>query len=313
MAELYDLIIIGAGPAGLTAAIYAQRAQLNTLVLEKLSPGGQILFSGEIENYPGFSEAIPTQRLIKQMQEQAENLGMSLKHEEAETISQQTKKKIIHTCSGRQYETLAVIIATGSRPGRLGIKGEEKFTGRGVSYCATCDAPFFRNQIVGVIGGGNTALEESLYLAKFASRIYHIHRRRTFRGERILQERIIKNPRIDVVWNSAVEEIYGKDRVEGIKLRNLKSKKTSHLVCAGVFIFAGLEPNTEFVNGFLELDNKGFIKTDKKLQASVKGVFVCGDARNNLLKQVVVACGEGALATCIAEKYINKIKGIEYK
>lgn len=313
MEGIYDLVIIGAGPAGLTAAIYAQRAQLNTLVLEKLSPGGQILFSGEIENYPGFSEAIPTQRLIKQMQKQAENLGMNLKYEEVESISQQTKKKIIHTCSGKQYETLAVIIAPGGRPGRLGIKGEEEFTGRGVSYCATCDAPFFRNQTVAVIGGGNTALEESLYLAKFAKQIYHIHRRRTFRGERILQERVSKNPKIDIVWNSVVKEIYGKDQVERIKLRNLKSNKTSHLACAGIFIFAGLEPNTEFVNGFLELDEKGFIKTDEKLETSVKGVFACGDVRNNFLKQVVVACGEGALATCMAEKYINKTRGIEYK
>jgi len=162
MKELYDLVIIGAGPAGLTADIYAQRAQLKTLVLEKLSPGGQILLSEKIENYPGFSEAISAQKLMEQMQKQAENLGMNLEYEEVKNINQQTGKKVIRTHTGKQYETLALIIATGASPGRLGVKGEEKFTGRGVSYCATCDAPFFRDQKVAVIGGGNTALEESL-------------------------------------------------------------------------------------------------------------------------------------------------------
>lgn len=313
MKETYDLAIIGAGPAGLTAVIYAQRAQLKTLVLEKLSAGGQLLLSGKIENYPGFSEAVGAQELTDQMQKQAENLGMNLKYEEVKSISQQDKKKVIHTYTGKEYETLAIIIATGTRPGRLGIKGEEELTGRGVSYCATCDAPFFRNQIVGVIGGGNTALKESLYLTKFTAKICLIHRRGMFRGEKILQERVNKNAKIEIIWNSVVEKIYGKEQVEGIKVKNLKTEKIFDLVCSGLFIFTSPKPNTEFVKNFIELDNQGFIKTDEKLEANIKGIFACGDVRKNLLKQIIVACGEGALATYMAEAYVNKIKGIEYK
>jgi len=312
MKELYDLVIIGAGPAGLTAAIYAQRSQLKTLVLEKLNPGGQILLSEKIENYPGFSEAISTQRLMEQMQKQAENLGMSLEYEEVEHVSQQTEKKVIRT-NNSEYETLAVIIATGTSPGRLGVKGEKELTGRGVSYCATCDAPFFKNQKVVAIGGGNTALEESLYLTKFAAKLYLVHRRAMFRGEKILQERVSKNAKIEIICNSVAEQIYGKEQVQGIRIKNLKTDKISDLDCSGVFIFTSPKPNIEFAKDFLELDNQGFIKTNEKLETSVKGIFACGDVRKNFLKQVVVACGEGALATHITEAYVNKIKGIEYK
>ncbi len=313
MAELYELVIIGAGPAGLTAAIYAQRAQLKTLVLEKLSPGGQLLLSAKIENYPGFSEAIPAQKLVEQMQKQAENLGMNLKLEEVKNISQRDGKKIVHTFAERQYEALTIIVATGARPSRLGVEGEERLTGRGVSYCAVCDAPFFGNKTVAVVGGGSTALEESLYLAKFARKVYLIHRRGMFRGEKILGKRVTKNPKIEIVWNSIVEEIWGSEEVEKIKIRHLKKERTSDLICSGIFIFVGLKPNTEFVKDFMELDDQGFIRTDERLAANIKGIFACGDVRTNLLKQIIVACGEGALATYIAEAYVNKIKGIEYK
>jgi len=313
MKEIYDLVIIGAGPAGMTAAIYAQRAQLKTLVLEKLSPGGQILLSAKIENYPGFSEAILAQKLVEQMQKQAENLGMNLKLEEVKNISQQDGKKIVHTFTGRQYEALAMIIATGTRPGRLGVKGEKKLTGQGVSYCAICDAPFFKNRIVAVVGGGSTALEEGLYLAKFASKVYLIHRRGMFRGEKILAKRVTENPKIEIVWNSIVEKICGEEEVEKIKIKNLKTEKISNLICSGVFIFVGLKPNTEFIKDFIELDNHGFIKTNERLETNIEGIFACGDVRNNLLKQIIVACGEGALANYMTETYVDKIKGIEYK
>jgi len=313
MNKVYDLIIIGAGPAGLTAAIYAQRARLNTVVLEKLTPGGQILLSEKIENYPGFPEVISAQKLMKQVQKQAENLGTKLKHEEARSIALEDEKKIIHTSGGKKYKTLAVIIATGAETRRLGIEREKEFIGRGISYCATCDAPFFRNQQVAVVGGGNIALQEALYLSKFAEKIYLVHRRGMLRGEKILQERITKNPKIEIIWRSVVDQIYGEEKVKGVKLKNLKTKKTHNLPCSGLFIFVGLKPNTEFVQNILELDEKGFIKTGENLESSRRGIFACGDVRKNLLKQVIVACGEGALATHMAEKYINEVKGIEYK
>ncbi len=313
MEKIYDLIIIGAGPAGLTAAIYAQRARLNTVVLEKLTPGGQILLSEKIENYPGFPEVISAQKLMKQVQKQAENLGTKLKYEEARSIALEDEKKIIHTSGGKKYKTLAVIIATGAETRRLGIEREKEFIGRGISYCATCDAPFFRNQQVAVVGGGNMALQEALYLSKFAEKIYLVHRRGMLRGEKILQERITKNPKIEIIWRSVVDQIYGGEKVKGVKLKNLKTKKTHNLPCSGLFIFVGLKPNTEFVQNILELDEKGFIKTGENLESSRGGIFACGDVRKNLLKQVIVACGEGALATHMAEKYINEVKGIEYK
>ena len=313
MEKIYDLIIIGAGPAGLTAAIYAQRARLNTVVLEKLTPGGQILLSEKIENYPGFPEVISAQKLMKQVQKQAENLGTKLKYEEARSIVLEDKKKIIHTSGGKKYKTLAVIIATGAETRRLGIEREKEFIGRGISYCATCDAPFFRNQQVAVVGGGNMALQEALYLSKFAEKIYLVHRRGMLRGEKILQERITKNPKIEIIWRSVVDQIYGEEKVKGVKLKNLKTKKTHNLPCSGLFIFVGLKPNTEFVQNILELDEKGFIKTGENLESSRRGIFACGDVRKNLLKQVIVACGEGALATHMTEKYINEVKGIEYK
>ena len=313
MNKVYDLIIIGAGPAGLTAAIYAQRARLNTVVLEKLTPGGQIILSEKIENYPGFPEVISAQKLMKQVQKQAENLGTKLKHEEARSIALEDEEKVIHTSGGKKYKTLAVIIATGAETRRLGIKREKEFIGRGISYCATCDAPFFRNQQVAVVGGGNMALQEALYLSKFAEKIYLVHRRGMLRGEKILQERITKNPKIEIIWRSVVDQIYGEEKVKGVKLKNLKTKKTHNLPCSGLFIFVGLKPNTEFVQNILELDEKGFIKTGENLESSRRGIFACGDVRKNLLKQVIVACGEGALATHMAEKYINEVKGIEYK
>ena len=313
MKELYDLIIIGAGPAGLTAAIYAQRSQLKTLVFEKLSPGGQLLLSAKIENYPGFSEAIPAQKLVEQMQKQAENLGMNLELQEVKNISQRDGKKIVRTFAEKQYEALTMIIATGTKPNRLGVEGEERLTGQGVSYCAICDAPFFKNKIVAVVGGGSTALEEGLYLAKFASKVYLIHRRGMFRGEKILAKRVTENPKIKIIWNSIVEEICGEEEVEKIKINNLRTEKISDLICSGIFIFVGLKPNTEFIKDFIELDSQGFVKTDEHLEASVKGIFACGDVRSNLLKQIIVACGEGALATHMAETHINQIKGIEYK
>ena len=311
--KTYDLVIIGAGPAGLTASIYAQRARLDAVVLERLVPGGQILLSERIENYPGVPLAISPKRLMEKMQRQAENLGMKLEQVETKGIELDEEKKIIHTLSDKKFPTLAVIIASGTEPSKLGAEGEATFVGRGVSYCATCDAPFFKNQEVMVVGGGNTALEEALHLVKFVSKVYLVHRRGMLRAEKILQERAFRNPKVEIIWRSVVTMIYGDSQVEGVELKNLETGKIKKVPCSGIFISAGLKPNTEFIRDLIKLDKKGFVKTRANLETNVPGIFACGDVRKNLLKQVVVACGEGALAAVSAEKYINKAKGVEYK
>lgn len=311
--ETYDLVIIGAGPAGLTASIYAQRARLDAVVLERLVPGGQILLSERIENYPGVPLPISPKRLMEKMQRQAENLGMKLEQVETKGIELDEEKKIIHTLSDKKYTTLAVIIASGTEPSKLGAEGETIFVGRGVSYCATCDAPFFKDREIMVVGGGNTALEETLHLVKFVSKVYLVHRRGMLRAEKILQERAFRNPKVEIIFRSVVTMIYGDSQVEGVNLKNLETGKIKKVPCSGIFISVGLKPNTEFIRGLIECDKKGFVKTRANLETNVPGIFACGDVRKNLLKQVVVACGEGALAAASAEKYINKIKGIEYK
>jgi len=311
--KLYELVIIGAGPAGLTASIYAQRAKIDTLVLEKLSPGGQILLSERIENYPGFSEAISPQRLMEEMRKQAENLGMRLSLEEVSKIEVKDREKIIYTSSGKKYRTLSIIVASGAETSKLEVEGEKEFTGRGVSYCATCDAPFFKNKEVTVVGGGNAAVEEALYLTRFVKKVYLVHRRGMLRAEKILQERAFKNPKIRMVWKSVINQIYGKNYVEGVKLKNLETGKIEDLSCQGIFISVGLKPNTEFLQGLVKLDENGFVRTDENMQASIEGIFACGDVRKNMAKQVVVACGEGAQAALVAGKYTDKLKGIEYK
>ncbi|MFQ5836173.1 MAG: NAD(P)/FAD-dependent oxidoreductase, partial [bacterium] len=298
---------------GLTASIYARRALLDAVVLERLTPGGQILLSQRIENYPGIPLAISPRRLMERMQRQAENLGMKLEQSEAKGIELDHEKKIIHTLSDQKYTTLAAIIASGTEPSKLGVEGEATFVGRGVSYCATCDAPFFKDQEVMVVGGGNTALEETLHLVKFVRKAYLVHRRGMLRAEKILQERAFRNPKVEIIFRSVVTVIYGDSQVEGVELKDLETGKTKKVPCSGVFVSVGLKPNTDFIRGLIELDKKGFVKTRANLETNVPGIFACGDVRKNLLKQVVVACGEGALATCSAEKYINKVKGIEYK
>jgi thioredoxin reductase (NADPH) len=313
MKKTHDLVIIGAGPAGLTASIYAGRARLDAVVLERLVPGGQILLSQRIENYPGVPLPISSKRLMEKMQGQAENLGMKLERVEARAIELDHPKKIIHTLSDKKYTTLAVIIASGTEPSKLGAEGEATFVGRGVSYCATCDGPFFKDQEVMVVGGGNTALEETLHLVKLARKVYLVHRRGMLRAERILQERARRNPKVEIIFRSLVAMIYGDSQVEGVELKNLETGKIKKVPCSGVFISVGLKPNTDFIRGLIELDKKGFVKTRANLETNVPGIFACGDVRKNLLKQVVVACGEGALAAASAEKYINKVKGVEYK
>ena len=302
--KTHHLIIIGAGPAGLSASIFAQRAGIDALVLEKLTPGGQILTSEKIENYPGFPHAIATEELILRIVQHAENLGMRLKNEEATQISGQ-REKIVCTDSGATHRSFSIIIASGAQPLPLGVPGETKLRGKGVSYCATCDAPFFRDETIVVAGGGNTAAEEALYLTRFVSKVYLVHRRDAFRADKILQDRILANEKIDILWHCVLEEIHGSNKVDGVLIRELKTEKTRHLTCGGVFIYVGIKPSSDFVKDWIKTDKKGYILTNDRLETNVPGVFACGDVRSNVMKQVIVACSEGAQATFIAGKYLE--------
>ncbi|MCM8783963.1 MAG: thioredoxin-disulfide reductase [Candidatus Omnitrophica bacterium] len=306
--DIYDLIIIGGGPAGLSCAIYAGRARLRTLVLEKTSFGGQLLFTQRIENYPGFSEPVSSYVFAEEMKKQAEKFGAEFKEAEVIEIDIKGKEKIITTQEEQIYRSFAVVVAAGTRYKELGVPGELELLGKGVSYCGTCDGPLFQHKEIAVVGGGDTALEETIFLSRFAKKIFLIHRRDRLRGAKILQEKIFALQNLEVHWDTVVLKIEGGERVKGIKVKNLRSEKEDFIACEGVFIFVGLKPQTEFVKGMLKLDEQGFVVTDEKLQTSQEGIFACGDVRKNNLKQVVNACAEGALAAISAEKYIEEVR-----
>ena len=299
---MYDLIIIGAGPAGLTAALYAGRFGLNTLVLEKMVVGGRILMSESIENFPGFVDGISTQELTGNMRKQVEALGIKIECEEVLELDCKSKKVKI---GADTYGSKAIIIATGARPRKLGVPEEEKLTGRGVSYCATCDAPLYREKSVVVVGGGDAVAEEALYLARFAKNVTIVHRRQELRASEILQRRLKVNNKISFLLSSIVTQICGSMRVESAKIKNTVSSEEKIFPCDGVFIFIGYEPETEFLKSKLKLDAKGFIITNELLHTSEEGLFACGDCRSKSLYQVITACGDGAVAADSAYKYIT--------
>ncbi len=304
MAETLDLVIIGGGPAGLTAYLYAARARLNCVLVEKLSPGGQVLVTDLVENYPGFPEPLSGFELMDRFLAQVKKLGLQTINGEVVRLETEGDLKKIVFSDGRVLETRAVIIATGARPNRLGVPGEKELTGKGVSYCATCDGPFFRDQEVAVVGGGNTAVQEAIFLTRFAKRVYLIHRRDQLRAQKILQERALANEKITIFWNRVVEEILGQDQVEGVRLRNVKTGEEETLKVQGVFIFVGISPQSEFVKGLLPLDEKGFIITDCEMRTEVPGVFAAGDVRSKACRQIVTAAGDGATAAYMAEHYL---------
>jgi len=298
---MYDLIIIGGGPAGLTAGIYAQRARLKTLLLEKEMLGGQIAVSDVIENYPGFP-SISGADLMERFEQHARGLGLEIKMADVMDILDRDKEKIIKTSEG-DLIAKTVIVATGAKPKRLGISGEKEFTGKGVSYCATCDGPFFKGQKVLVVGGGDTAVKEAVYLSRIAGRVYIAHRRDQLRAEKVIQEKAFSTPNIEMLWSYVLKEIKGKTGVEKVILENLKDNSVRELNVKGVFVFVGINPTTDFVD--VEKDKNGFIKTDQGMQTSVKGIFAAGDCRTTPLKQVSTAVGDGAIAAFMAEKYIE--------
>ncbi len=298
---MHDLIIIGGGPAGLTAALYAGRSRLDTLLIEKMSLGGRILMSESIENYPGFPGGILTAELISRMEKQVRELGVKI--ESDEVIELDCAKKTVKTSSGL-HESLAIIIAAGARARKLNVPGEEKYTGRGVSYCATCDAPFYKEKKVVIVGGGNAVAEEALYLSRFASSVNIVHRRQDLRASMILQEKVQQDKKINFILSSVITEIKGAQKVGAVRIKDLLSGKESDFSCDGVFIYIGYEPETIFLKGKLKMDEGGFIIADEVMATSVEGIFACGDCRKKSLYQVINACGDGAVAADSAYKFI---------
>ncbi len=301
----YDVIIIGGGPAGLTAGLYTSRARLTTLLLEKSALGGQVIKTEQIENYPGYATGISGFELIQHMEQQAKNFGLSIASAAAESITLLEDRVIKVTSSEGELRTRSLIIATGSEPRLLGADGEERLTGRGVSYCATCDGAFFREKAVAVIGGGDSAIEEALFLSRLAKRVHIIHRRDQLRAVQILQDRARSASNISFVWNSVVEEIIGDGRVSALRLKNLKDGTASMLTVDGVFIYVGLRPNTGWLAGLMPLTDDGLIVTNDLMETTLPGVFAAGDVRKKLLRQIATAVGDGATAAFAAEKYVQ--------
>jgi thioredoxin reductase (NADPH) len=313
MSEIYDCIIVGAGPAGFGAALYTARDRMKTLILEKLMPGGQIINTDRIENYPGI-ERIDGAGLIMQMQKQVENFGAEIKTScEATKLEKLQDGKIAVYCDKDKYTARAVILALGSDYRKLGIPGEEQFrqAGAGVSYCGTCDAPFFKGKQVVAVGGGNTAVQETLHLAKFAEKVTMIHRRDEFRAARVLVEELLAkanepNSNLIIKYNTVATAIQGEGKVQSVKLKDVKSSQEHDYPCDGVFIFIGMVPNTGFLKGFVELTDKGFIKCDcAYLRTTVPGVFVAGDCRIGAAMQLATAVGDGVVAAMMLKQYFR--------
>lgn len=303
----YDLIIAGGGPAGLTAGLYAARARLQTLLVERMAPGGQAATTFHIENYPGFARGVSGPDLAQAMEDQAKQFGLEVTYGEVKGLGSRKPFWELEV-EDRKVSAKAVIVATGVEPRKLGVPGEETLRGRGVSYCATCDGPFFKDQDIGVIGGGDSAVEEALYLTRFARRVYLVHRRDALRAEKIIQERALENPKIEILWDTVVTGVVGDSGVEGLELQNVKTKGTRSLKVGGVFFYVGWLSNTGFLRGTLNLDDQGYILTDDNMATSAVGVFAAGDVRKKLLRQIATAVGDGATAAFAAEKYIESRK-----
>ncbi|HSW35789.1 MAG TPA: thioredoxin-disulfide reductase [Candidatus Limnocylindrales bacterium] len=302
--NLYDVIIIGGGPAGLTAGIYASRSKLKTLLIEKSLAGGQIAITDHIENYPGFSVG-SGQELTAVMEEQARKFGTEVMTAAVTTVEQSGSEILVSTSQG-DLRASAVIVATGCAPRKLNAPGEDEFIGRGVSFCATCDGPFYEELPIMVVGGGDAAVEEALYLTRYAEKVYLVHRRDALRATKVVQERAFANDKIEFVWDSVVETIYGNETLERVVVKNLKNGQVKAIPVNGIFIYVGSTPNTGFVAGKVRLSEKGYIITNDRMETSAPGIFAAGDCRQKLLRQVVTATGDGATAAFAVEKYLEE-------
>lgn len=305
LSELYDVIILGAGAAGMASGLYAARGRLKTLMLERLAVGGQLALTEFIDDYPGYANGITAVDLSAAMEQQAARFGLNATYKEALSVDFSGKIKLIHS-DDITYQTKTVIIATGGYPARIGVPGEEELQGRGVSYCAVCDGAFFQNVPLAVVGGGDSAAEESDFLTRYGSKVTLIHRRNELRAAKILQEHVFANPKIDVIWDSVVEKIEGEEGVTGVTIRNLKDNSVSQLPVEGIFIFVGYRPHTGFLEGAVTLSQGDYVLTNEEMETNVPGVYAAGDVRFKNLRQITTAVADGSIAAMNADRYIKE-------
>lgn len=308
----WDIVIIGCGPAGLTAAQYAARADMKTVVLEQLSPGGQALLISDLENYPGFPEKTDGFSLAEAMTRQAQKFGAVIEYTGALSVKKEKDRFFIATGSGQIITAKAVILATGAAHRPLNVPGEERLSGRGVSYCATCDGPFFKGKKIFVVGGGDTACTEAAYLAHLSDHVTVVHRKDRFRAQKAVADKVLNHPNIRVLFNTEIKEIKGEEKVTSVILCDNRNQSITEESADAVFVFVGTAPHTEPVPE-IQKDEAGYILTDASMETSLPGLFCAGDVRSTPFRQVVVACGEGAVAAHAAEKYIEKLTGNEYR
>lgn len=303
-----NIVIIGSGPAGLTAALYSARANLNPLLISGDEFGGQIALTDEVENYPGFPDGISGPALVELMRKQAERFGARLLMDHVSKVEFGQHPFVLHTENGERYEAKSVIVATGASPRRLGVPGEIELTGRGVSYCATCDGFFFRDKEIAVVGGGDSALQEGLFLTRFASRVHIIHRRAQLRAQPILQDRARENPKIHFVWDSVVEQIKSNGTVTGLALRNVRTGERFELPVQGVFVYIGHIPNTSLFVNQLEMNEEGYLRVDERQRTNIPGVFAAGEVHDHTFKQAIVSAGFGCMAAMEAERFLADLE-----
>lgn len=303
----FDVIIIGAGPAGYTAAIYTSRAKRDTLIISGILPGGQLMLTTEVENFPGFASGIMGPELMTTMRQQAERMGTAIIDDEVVNVDFKHKPFKILTYS-EEYEADAVIIATGATPRKIGAKGEQEFSARGVSYCATCDGPFFKNQEIVVAGGGDSAMEEAIFLTKFANKVHVIHRKDTLRASKVMQDRAFENKKIQFHWNTVIDEIKGSQKVTQITVKDVTTNKVNTLEVGGLFVAIGHEPNTKLFQGQIDFDGQGYIALKNHTQTNVEGVFAAGDVHDHRYRQAVTAAAFGCMAAIDVDKYLSERK-----
>jgi len=306
--DTYEVVIIGSGPAGYTAGIYTSRAKLNTLLISGSLPGGQLMTTSEVENYPGFPNGIFGPELMMNMRQQAERFGAKLLDDEVVEVDFKRRPFGIRT-QGQEFRSASVIICTGASPRKLGLKAEQEFAGKGISYCATCDGPFFKGEDIAVVGGGDTAIEEATFLTKFGKSVKIIHRKDSLRASKILQEKAFENPKIDFVWDHIVSDISGNRKISSISVRNLRTGEERKISVGGLFVAIGHEPNTSIFRGQLQLDDKGYIALTKNTKTSVEGVFAAGDVHDYRYRQAITAGGFGCMAALDVEKWLVEIRG----